>query len=615
MADQNRRIKVAELDFDGIKTNLKNYLRGQSQFSDFDFEGAGISVLLDVLAYNTHYNALYHNMSVNEMFLDSAAKRESVVSIGKMLGYTPKSAICPTATIQLVVSNVSGNPDTLTLPTASTFTSTVDGTAYTFQTTSAYTASKSNTNTYTFPAVVITEGTMVTNTYTAASNTRYLVANANADMTSLGVSVQEDPNNAAYLGYTLVDNIVNAGPSSRVFFTKEVEDKLYEIEFGDGAVGFTPPNGATVKVSYCVSSLTAANGSKLFTYTGGGLGSSTVNITTTSAASGGADQESIDSIKFNAPKSFAAQNRAVTADDYKVILPQLYDNVDAISVWGGEENDPPVYGKAYISIKPKSGTTLTESTKLNITNNIIKSKNLVSVIPEIVDPDTLGIIVQSTVYYNQNVTSKAKETIASQANAVVQNFNTANLNKFDSVFRFSALSKEIDASDVSIISNSTQVNLKKVLTPTLNVATTYTLPINNPIYNDAKSLRAYVAISSGGFTLSGSNLVYFLEDDALGNIYTYYLTGGNEKVYSASPVGTVNYETGLITLNNLSISGTTLSNGTINISIEPSSYDVVSVRNQLASIANEDIVVSAIADKVASGESTSSADYVHTKVR
>jgi|TARA_B100001094_G_scaffold97990_1_gene94066 hypothetical protein len=615
MADQNRRIKVAELDFDGIKTNLKNYLRGQSQFSDFDFEGAGISVLLDVLAYNTHYNALYHNMSVNEMFLDSAAKRESVVSIGKMLGYTPKSAICPTATIQLVVSNVSGNPDTLTLPTASTFTSTVDGTAYTFQTTSAYTASKSSTNTYTFPAVVITEGTMVTNTYTAASNTRYLVANANADMTSLGVSVQEDPNNAAYLGYTLVDNIVNAGPSSRVFFTKEVEDKLYEVEFGDGAVGFAPPNGATVKVSYCVSSLTAANGSKLFTYTGGGLGSSTVNITTTSAASGGADQESIDSIKFNAPKSFAAQNRAVTADDYKVILPQLYDNVDAISVWGGEENDPPVYGKAYISIKPKSGTTLTESTKLNITNNIIKSKNLVSVIPEIVDPDTLGIIVQSTVYYNQNVTSKAKETIASQANAVVQNFNTANLNKFDSVFRFSALSKEIDASDVSIISNSTQINLKKVLTPTLNVATTYTLPINNPIYNDAKSLRAYVAISSTGFTLSGSNLVYFLEDDALGNIYTYYLTGGNEKVYSASTVGTVNYETGLITLNNLSISGTTLSNGTINISIEPSSYDVVSVRNQLASIANEDIVVSAIADKVASGESTSSADYVHTKVR
>ena len=615
MADQNRRIKVAELDFDGIKTNLKNYLRGQSQFSDFDFEGAGISVLLDVLAYNTHYNALYHNMSVNEMFLDSAAKRESVVSIGKMLGYTPKSAICPTATIQLVVSNVSGNPDTLTLPTASTFTSTVDGTVYTFQTTSAYTASKSSTNTYTFPAVVITEGTMVTNTYTAASNTRYLVANANADMTSLGVSVQEDPNNAAYLGYTLVDNIVNAGPSSRVFFTKEVEDKLYEVEFGDGAVGFAPPNGATVKVSYCVSSLTAANGSKLFTYTGGGLGSSTVNITTTSAASGGADQESIDSIKFNAPKSFAAQNRAVTADDYKVILPQLYDNVDAISVWGGEENDPPVYGKAYISIKPKSGTTLTESTKLNITNNIIKSKNLVSVIPEIVDPDTLGIIVQSTVYYNQNVTSKAKETIASQANAVVQNFNTANLNKFDSVFRFSALSKEIDASDVSIISNSTQINLKKVLTPTLNVATTYTLPINNPIYNDAKSLRAYVAISSTGFTLSGSNLVYFLEDDALGNIYTYYLTGGNEKVYSASTVGTVNYETGLITLNNLSISGTTLSNGTINISIEPSSYDVVSVRNQLASIANEDIVVSAIADKVASGESTSSADYVHTKVR
>ena len=284
------------------------------------------------------------------MFLDSAAKRESVVSIGKMLGYTPKSAICPTATIQVVVSNVSGNPDTLTLPKASTFSSTIDGTAYTFQTTAAITESRSSTNTYTFASVPLTEGSMVTNSYTVASSTRYLVANKNADMTTLGVQVQEDPNNASFLGYTLVDNIVNAGTQSRVFFTKEVEDGLYEIEFGDGAVGFQPPNGATVKLDYCVSSLTAANGAKLFTYTGGSLGSATINITTTSAASGGADQESIDSIKFNAPKSLAAQNRAVTADDYKVILPQLYDNVDAISVWGGEENDPPVYGLSLIHI-------------------------------------------------------------------------------------------------------------------------------------------------------------------------------------------------------------------------------------------------------------------------
>jgi hypothetical protein len=532
-----------------------------------------------------------------------------------MLGYTPKSAICATATIQVDVSGVSGNPDTLTLPKGSTFTSTVDGTAYTFQTTGAATVSRSDSNTYTFTNLVITEGSMVTNTYTVASNTRYLVANANSDMVSLGVSVQEDPNNAAYLGYTLIDNIVNAGPQSRIFFTKEVEDGLYEVEFGDGAVGFSPPSGATVKLEYCVSSLSAPNGAKLFTYTGGSLGSASVTITTTSAAGGGVDQETIDSIKFNAPKSFAAQNRAVTADDYKVILPQLYDNVEAISVWGGEENDPPVFGKAFISIKPKSGTTLTESTKLNITNNIIKSKNLVSVIPEIIDPDTLGIQIDSTVYYNKNATSKASDTIASQVSGIIQNFNTANLNKFDSVFRFSALSKEIDNSDSSVVSNSTQVNLKKVLTPTLNVATTYTLPTNNPIYNDAKSLRAYIAVSSSGFTLSGSNLTFFLEDDALGNVFTYYLTGGNEKVYSAQSVGTVNYTTGLITLNNLSISGTTLESGTVNILIEPASYDVVSVRNQLASIANEDIAVTAIADKVASGESTSSADYVHTQVR
>jgi hypothetical protein len=616
MATDNKRIKVTELDFDSIKSNLKNYLRGQNQFSDYDFEGAGMSVLLDVLAYNTHYNALYHNMTVNEMFLDSAVKRSSVVSLAKMLGYTPRSARAPRATLSLTVSNVSNNPNILTLPRGSSFRTTLDGVNYFFNSDAPYSVTRSANNTYAFNNVEIIEGTVVRNKFTVADGMQFLVENPSADISTLRVTVQEDPNSAATVTYLSEINLTEIKPETRAYFVKEIDQNRFEVYFGDNIVGYKPVNGAIVTLEYYVTNKEKANQARLFTYTGSAFGSNaTVNITTTQRAQGGQDEESIESIKFNASRSFAAQNRAVTADDYKVILPKLFSNIDAISVWGGEENDPPIYGKAYICIKPLSGATLTNDTKEKIKDNLLKSKNVVSILPELVDPDYLSIIVDSTVYYNSSATARSASSIKAIVIDEIKRYNQETLNKFDSVFRHSRLVRDIDGAEESIVSNVTKVDLRYEVSPNFNTVSKYRVSLNNPIYHEASSVEnSYIAITSSGFKLSGNTQTFFLEDNSVGLIRMYYLTPGNEKVYNTTSVGTVNYTTGVIELNNLSISSGNV-DGKLVLFIEPSSYDVVSVRNQLTNIREQDIVVNVIADRVASGESSSGNEYIHTVSR
>lgn len=616
MATDNKRIKVTELDFDQIKTNLKNYLKAQNQFSDYDFEGSGMSVLLDVLAYNTHYNALYHNMTVNEMFLDSAVKRSSVVSLAKMLGYTPRSARAPRATLSITASNVPNNPNILTLPRGSSFRTTVDGVNYIFTTDTSYSVTRSSTNTYVFNNVEIIEGTFVLNKYTASAAAQYIVDNANADMSTLKVVVQEDPNSSSVVNYISDIGLTEIKPETRAFFIKEIDENKFEIYFGDGLVGYKPPNGAIISLEYVVTNKGNANQARIFTYTGSAFGSgANVNITTVSRAQGGQDEEEIDSIKFNATRSYAAQNRAVTADDYKVILPKLFSNIEAISVWGGEENDPPIYGKAYICVKPISGATLTTDTKDKIKNNLLKSKNVVSILPEIVDPDYLSIIVDSTVYYNSSATSRSAASIKAIAVDVIKRYNQETLNKFDSVFRHSRLVRDIDGAEESIVSNVTKIDLRYEVTPNFNTVSKYRVSLNNPIYHEASSvLNSYVAITSSGFKISGNTNTFFLEDNSIGQIRMFYLTTGNEKIYTPTSVGTVDYENGVIELDNLSISSGN-ADGKIVLFIEPASYDVVSVRNQLTNIREQDIIVNVIADRVASGESPSGNEYIHTVSR
>ena len=615
MAETSRNIKVTELDFDEIKKNIKTYLKAQNAFSDYNFEGSGLSILLDVLAYNTHYNALYYNLSVNEMFLDSAVKRSSVVSLAKSLGYTPSSSIASRALIDVIISNVSGNPTTLTIPSGTSFSSNFSGSNFNFSTDSAITVSRSVTNTYSFLNVPIIEGRLLQKTYSMVTNGSYTVPNAKVDTSTIKVNVQEVAGSAANTVYILADNFATLTPSSRVYFLKENDDGNYVISFGDGLLGFAPANGANILIDYFVCSESEPNGTSTFTYTGNAFtNTANVSIVTKAIASGGSIPESIDSIKYNAPKSFTSQNRAVTAEDYKTLIPKFYNNVDAISVWGGEENDPPIYGKAYICIKPKTGDTLTLSTKQVIIKDIIKGKSLVSIIPEIVDPDILYISINSNVYYNPKLTTRSADTIKSIVIDAIKTYNTGNLNKFDAVFRESALSTLIDTSESSIVSNITKIQLKYLLTPQFNTNTKYTFSLNNPIYRPTSTQNASISLSSSGFKIAGSTDTYYIEDNAIGNLRLFYLTAANVKIYTPSYIGTVNYATGKISIDSINITQGD-NNGKITFRVEPASYDVISVRNQLAFIREQDIEVNIISDKIASGESVSGKDFIFTNSR
>lgn len=606
----NKNIKVSELDFDEIKSNLKTFLRGQSEFSDYDFEGSGMSVLLDVLAYNTHYHSLYTNLAVNEMFLDSARKRSSVVSLAKMLGYLPRSARAAVAVVNVTVFNVPGSPPFLTLPNNSAFSSIVDGEIYTFYNNQSTTVIPNTSGSYVFQNVSLTQGTPLTYNYTVATGTRFIIPNANIDISTLTVRVQEESGSGSYTSYVFADNITEVGPTTRAFFLKEIDDELFEVYFGDGVVGYKPANGNVVTFNYFVTDKTLANGARVFTFDGSNIGGGTVSVNTITAAQGGQEIEDIDSIRFNAPRNYSSQYRAVTAEDYKVILPQLFSNIDSINVWGGEDNSPPVYGKVFIAIKPLSGETLSNATKELIKTTILKGKNVVSIIPEVVDAQYLYIVLNTTIYYNPQQTNVSEETLKSLVRATIVNYNETDLNSFDGMFRFSKLLRLIDSTEESILSNITTISLQRSFNPTFNTKTSYVINIDNPIYSEGVAEGAVV---SDAFTIDGSTEEFFFEDDGLGVIRLYYFASANTKKYTNNNLGTVNYTTGKIMLNDINITSAT--NSKVTITIKPSSNDVVSVRSQLALIAEEQIVVNAVVDKVASGGSSGGSNYIFTSSR
>lgn len=604
----NKKIVVSELDFDLIKANLKTFLKGQSEFTDYDFEGSALSVLLDILAYNTHYNAVYTNLAVNEMFLDSARKRNSVVSLSKMLGYLPQSATAPSATVDVTVTAVTGSPSSLTLPAYSAFFSSVDGVQYSFYSKDAITVTPV-AGVYTFNDVVITEGKPLNFTYTAGAGVLYKIPNTNVDIDTLTVRVQEISGSGAYTSYTLADNIAEVGALTRAYFLKEIDDGLYEVYFGDGIVGYKPANGNIVSLNYFTTNKDAANGSRVFTYNGTSLNGS-VTVNTVSIADGGADAESIDSIKFNAPKNYSAQNRAVTADDYKVILPQVFANVESVNVWGGEDNNPPIYGKVFICIKPISGETLTNATKDSIKKTVLKGKNVVSIIPEIVDPQYLYIKLDTTVYYNPLATNNNEETIKTLVRQAISDYNAADLTKFDGMFRFSKLSRLIDTAEDSILSNISTLTLIRSITPSIGTSTSYVIRIENPIYSENVPENS---VLSDGFIVDGTAETVYLEDDGVGNIRLFYYANANTKKYVNTNQGTVDYANGIINVNDIKI--TYANNNKLTFTIKPNSNDVVSVRSQLVIIAEELLAVNAIADTVATGSSSGGTNYIFTASR
>jgi len=607
----SNRINVAELDFDDIKSNLVEFLRGQDQFKDYDFTGSGLSILMDLLAYNTHYNNLYTNLAVNEMFLDSAAKRDSVVSLAKMLGYTPRSATCSYSTVDVQIINPTSNPAVTVLPAGQPFETTVNGIQYTFYNTGDYTCAPGALG-YVFSGVKIIEGTPLTYTYTTTPGIRYIIPNANVDVSTIKVTVQETASSGTFTNFQYVNNVYGAIDStSPIFFVKETDGGLLEIVFGDGNLGMALTNGNVVTIDYYVSSLDAPNGARLFNYSGIPLLGGSTNVSTKVIAAGGSAPEDIESIRFNAPRSFAAQGRAVTTQDYQTIIMSNFPEAKSVAVWGGESNSPAIYGKVFICVLPTDADKLTTTQKTEITGTLLANKNVVSVTPVIVDPDYINIQLDITSYYDQSKTSKSISQLQQILLDTVTNYNNQNLLNFNGVFRFSELSRLLDTSDISFVNNITTVVLNRQVVPQYNVSAQYTINMINPIYT---ANQPEGNIYSNGFSIYGDSVnTYYLDDDGLGNIRLYTLDSNYQKNIVNPTIGTVDYATGLIVISNLKI--TSIVNQYFILSVKPASNDVVSALQQVAQIDFTNLNINVIPDLTATGDLAAGYNYVFTPSR
>ena len=603
------KLQVTELDFDDIKNNLKTYMKNQTEFSDYNFEGSGLTQIIDLLAYNTHYLAMNANMALNEAFLDTATLRSSVVSHAKTLGYTPRSARAPIAYIDVALNSFSGTSATIAKGTK--FTTSVNGTSYGFVVNEAQTVTPANGVTR-FVNLPVYEGTLVTAKYTvdnANLEKRYLVGDNRADTTTLKVSVQNSSSDSTTTVYSLATDISQVTATSNVYFLQEVEDGKFEVYFGDDVVGKKPTDGNIIILEYIVTNKGAANGASTFSGTSV-AGETDITVSTLIAAAGGAEPETIESIKFNAPLDYSSQGRAVTTQDYKTIVPQVYADTQALQVWGGEDNDPPRFGQVYLAIKTKSGTTLTQAQKDSIALSLDRY-NIASVRPTIVDPETTKVRLTTSVKFNANATTKTASTIETNVRTAMTDYNTSDLGQFDGVFRFSKLSRLIDAADSSILSNITTLRIEKTFTPTLNASNQYVLNFANAFFHPHAGHNSMMGgiTSSTGFTISGNTNTLFLDDDGNGNIRTYYLVGGTTRTYLDSTAGTIDYTNGKITLTSLNITGTSNSNGTIDVIVQPNSNDIVPVRNQLIEIDFTNTTITAQVDTIESGGSSAGTGY------
>ena len=601
------KLNVAELDFDTIKTNLKDYFGSQSEFTDHNFDGSAISVLLDILAYNTHYNAYYLNMLASESFLDSAQLRDSVVAKASMLGYTPRSVRGSQAYVNLTITPGDA-PASITVDKDTKFTSTVNGTSYTFATANSTVITPVGGN-YVADNVLIRQGVPLTFKYTvntANTEQKFLLPNANTDTNTLVVSVQESATDTNTSVYALATDITTVNATSNVYFMNEHSNGQYRVQFGDGTLGRKPITGNIVFLNSLVSEGTETNGANTFSAASTVGGYSTVSVVTANSAIGGLDKETIESIKFNAPKNYEAQNRAVTTDDYKKLLEDSVAGLDTVAVWGGQDNDTPKFGTVFVSAKPAGATALSTSQKTLI-KAALTDYNIVAISPEVVDPDLISLIFSLTVKYDLRKTTKASGVIAASVIDTIQSYKTNNLNKFGSIFRYSVLSKQVDVTDSSILGNLLTLTAKKGLTPSLTANNSYTISFNNAIYNPSTTYEGAVSSSAFAYTdAAGTTYSTSYLDDLNGVMRVFYYSG-DEKVIIANNAGTVAYSNGHITLT--SFKPDSYSGSTLDFTIAPSTNDLIPVRNQLFTIANTDITVT-MQDDADTGTTTTSASAV-----
>ena len=595
------KLNIAELDFDSIKNNLKDYFASQAEFTDHDFGGSAISVMLDILAYNTYYNAYYVNMLASESFLDSAQLRDSVVSKASMLGYTPQSSIGAKANVSITVTPTDA-PATITIDKDTQFTSTVNGTSYVFCTADSTTVTPVN-GVYTASGVTLAQGIPLTFRYTAnTANTeqKFLLPNANTDMDTLTVTIQESASDTNTSVYTKATDITTINSTSNVYFVNEHTNGQFRVQFGDGTLGRKPTTGNIVLLKALVAEGADVNGANTFSASGTVGGYSTVSVAVTNAAAGGSDRETLESIKFNAPKTYETQNRAVTTDDYKKIVEGNVSGLDSVSVWGGQDHSTPTFGKVFVSAKPTGATSLSAAQITSIKESV-SSYNMVAITPEVVDPDIVDLIFDTTVKYDSRLTTLSSGAVAASVIDTMQTYKTNNLLKFGSIFRYSALSTDIDKTESSIISNLTTITARKGITPSTTTADSYTISFNNAIYNPSTTYEGAVTSSAFAYTDStGTAYSTCYLDDKNGVFRIFYLSGA-DKVILSETAGTVTYSNGYISIT--SFKPDSFSGSTIDFTITPATNDLVPVRNQIFEIANTNITVT-MQDDAGTGTST-----------
>lgn len=606
--------KFTNLDFDQIKTSIKDYLRANSSFTDFDFEGSNFSVLIDTLAYNTYITAFNSNMVVNESFLDSATLRENVVALARNVGYVPRSRSAAEAVISFNVSTNTTSPQ-LTLK-AGLVCAGGSGTneTYIFCVPEDITVSVSN-GVASFKNITVYQGIFLTKTFTSNTsiNQRFLLDNSGVDTKTIRVRVGSR-------AYKVIDNFFEINKESEIFLIQEVSDEKYELLFGDDIFGKKLENGSPIKVDYIVTDGERGNGPRVFTFSGTIVDSNgivinptqSVTITTVSPAQGGSEIESIDSVKYFAPRVYSSQYRAVTSKDYESIIQQIYPNTESVSIIGGEDLDPPQFGTVLISIKPKNGTSISDFAKTSILNDL-KRYSIAGINQKIIDLKLLYVEVDSTVYYNSSFTNNVQNLRTNVINTLTQYSKSIDFNKFGGRFKYSKVSQIIDNVDTAITSNITKVKIRRNMNAVLNTPAQYEICFGNRFHiGNQKGFN----IKSTGFTVVGDpSVVYFSDVPDASNSETGVISIvkpteiPNQYQIVKKSVGTVNYLKGEIIINTINISSTVLSDGIIEIQAFPESNDVIGLKDLYLIFDVSKSTINMKKDLIASGEQISGVGF------
>jgi len=626
-------VNFSNLDFDQIKTSIQDYLKADSNFTDYDYEGSNLSTIIDLLAYNTYITSYNANMVTNEVFIDSATLRENVVSLARNIGYVPRSRKAAVANISFSVDVSNTTAVTLTLQAGVVLTtsSTFGNTSFTFSIPSDITVPVDSTGTAYFNDIDVYEGTFVQQSFTVSSRTpdqKYILGNGGIDTSLINVTVRESATSSVQRKYRQSDSLFDITATSPVYFLQEVSDERYELLFGDGVFGIKPEEPNVIVANYIVTNGENGNNLSNFSFNGSLVsnnGTAITNgisiVTTNQSSYGGKAIESVNSVKKYATQIYASQNRAVTASDYEAIVPNIYAETESVSAFGGEDLSPPAYGKVFISIKPYNGVFLSSAIKQNI-QSALKQYSVAGIVPEIVDLKYLYIETNSSVYYNTNLASSAANLKTIISENIVNYSDSTELNKFGARFKYSKFQKIIDDSQESITSNITNVDIRRDMEAKLNQFAEYEICYGNRFYvknhgHGTYSGQVSYNIKSSGFTVSGISGTVYLGDQAnsdleTGSVFLFKLDSDTQPVIVKRNIGTIDYKKGEIKLNPINIISTrVVKNGTsfVEISASPYSNDVIGLQDLYLQLDNSNVVVNVIQDNISSGNDISGSNY------